>query len=263
MKPHIKERPIPFSPDMVLALLRGWKTQTCRPRGLERFNGWPDWRIPLHEDAWKICYFTEEDPGIWRAVFLDKRGDCPPGLNPVVKCPCGKTGDRLWVREPWKVGLFPPFGGFEVEYLADGMRRVCFPACAPAPAWLGRLKEQSLEDYQKTGMEPWADRSVLRRRAAMFMPRAASRILLEITDIELKQLRAITTTEAIAEGIEEIFYDEYTSATGWKNYLSPDGMCCRARDSFFTWWDRINGAGAAENDPWVWMIKFKVLEIEE
>lgn len=66
----------------------------------------------------------------------------------------------------------------------------------------------------------------------MFMPRAASRILLEITDIELKQLRAITTTEAIAEGIEEIFYDEYTSATGWKNYLSPDGMCCRARDSF-------------------------------
>ena len=30
MKTLVKERPIPFSPDMVLALLRGWKTQTSR-----------------------------------------------------------------------------------------------------------------------------------------------------------------------------------------------------------------------------------------
>ena len=52
MKTLVKERPIPFSPDMVLALLRGWKTQTSRTRGLERFNGLPDWRIPLDEDAW-------------------------------------------------------------------------------------------------------------------------------------------------------------------------------------------------------------------
>lgn len=259
MKTLIKERPIPFSPDMVLALLRGWKTQTSRTRGLERFNGWPDWRIPLEEDAWEIHHFTEENPGIWRAVFWDKRGECPPGLDPVVKCPYGNPGDRLWVREPWKVGLFLPFGGIQVEYLADGFRRICrdFP-----PHIAKRLKEQSLEDYQKAGVEPWLDRSVLRRRAAMFMPRAASRILLEITEIKLKRLREITWMEAEAEGIEQIFYDEETSATGWKNYQDPKRMCCRARDSFFSLWDRINGAGAAENDPWVWIIKFKALEIE-
>ena len=64
MKTYIKERPIPFSADMVRALLQGWKTQTSRTRGLERFNGWPDWKIPLWEDAWELCHFTEEEPGM-------------------------------------------------------------------------------------------------------------------------------------------------------------------------------------------------------
>lgn len=143
MKTYIKERPIPFSADMVRALLQGWKTQTSRTRGLERFNGWPDWKIPLGEDAWELCHFTEEEPGIWRAVFQDPRGECPPGLDPIVKCPYGKPGERLWVREPWKVGLF--------------------------------------------------------------LPRCASRILLEITDIEVRKLKSITAEEARAEGIEAIF----------------------------------------------------------
>lgn len=260
MKTIIKERPIPFSVDMVLAVLAGRKTQTSRTRGLERFNGWPDWKIPLGEDAWELCHFTEEEPGIWRAVFLDPRGECPPGLDPVVKCPYGKTGDRLWVREPWKVGLFLPFGGLQVEYLADGFRRICQDF---SPSIEARLKKQSLEDVRKAGVKPWLDRSVLRRRQAMFLPRCASRILLEITDIKLKRLKSIDWREAEAEGIEPIFYDEETSVTGWKNYLDPERMCVRARDSFFTLWDRINGAGAAEKDPWVWMIKFKVLEIKE
>lgn len=200
MKTYIKERPIPFSADMVRALLQGWKTQTSRTRGLERFNGCRTGKSPWGEDAWELCHFMEEEPGIWRAVFQDPRGECPPGLDPVVKCPYGKPGERLWVREPWKVGLF--------------------------------------------------------------LPRCASRILLEITDIEVRKLKSITAEEARAEGIEAIFYDEETSSTGWKNYLEPESMCIRARDSFFTLWDRLHGAGEAEKDPWVWMIKFKVLEVK-
>lgn len=197
MKTHIKERPIPFSADMVRALLQGWKTQTSRTRGLERFNGWPNWKIPLGEDAWKLCHFTEEEPGIWRAVFQDPRGECPPGLDPVVKCPYGKPGERLCVRDPF----------FNVY-------------------------------------DDWF------------------RLLLEITDIEVRKLQSITEEEAMAEGIESIFYDEETSSTGWKNYLDPESMCIRARDSFFTLWDRLHGAGEAETDPWVWMIKFKVLKVK-
>lgn len=260
MKSLVKERPLPFSPDMVLATLKGWKTQTSRTRGLKRFNDPPEWPVGPHGDTWEICYFTEEEPGHWLAISNAENGEFPGDFDPWVKCPYGKTGDRLWVREPWKVGLFPPFGGLQVEYLADGFRRICrdFP-----PPMAARLKEQSLEDCQKAGVKPWLDRSVLRRRPSMFMPRAASRILLEITDIELKRLKAIDWREAEAEGIEQIFYDEETSVTGWKNYLDPERMCIRSRDSFFTLWDRINGAGAAEKNPWVWMIKFKVLEVKE
>ena len=197
MKTHIKERPIPFSADMVRALLQGWKTQTSRTRGLERFNGWPDRKIPLGEDAWELCHFIKEEPGIWRAIFQDPRGECPPGLDPVVKGPYGKPGERLCVRDPF----------FNVY-------------------------------------DDWF------------------RLLLEITDIEVRKLQSITEEEAMAEGIETIFYDEETSSTGWKNYLDPESMCIRARDSFFTLWDRLHGAGEAETDPWVWMIKFKVLKVK-
>ena len=160
----------------------------------------------------------------------------------------------------WEVGLFLPWGGFEVEYLADGARKVCEPGGGYSAAWLDCLKEQCLEDCRKAGVKPWLDRSVLRRRQAMFLPRCASRILLEITDIEVRKLQSITEEEAMAEGIESIFYDEETSSTGWKNYLAPESMCIRARDSFFTLWDRLHGGGEA--DPWVWMIKFKVLEVK-
>ena len=260
MKTLVKERPIPFSLDMVLALLRGWKTQTSRTRGLERFNNLPEWPVGPYGDTWEICYFTEEEPGYWLAISNDESGEFPGDFDPWVKCPYGKTGDRLWVREPWKVGTVLPWGGIAVEYLADGARQACpeFP-----PHIVSRLKEQSLEDCRKKGVAPWLDPSVLRKRQARFMPRATSRILLEITDIELKRLREITWQEAEAEGIEQIFYDEETSVSGWRNYLDPEGMCCRSRDSFFTLWDSINGAGAAEKNPWVWMIKFKVLEIKK
>lgn len=151
MKTCIKERPIAFSADMVRALLQGWKTQTSRTRGLERFNGWPDWKIPLGEDVWELCHFTKEEPGIWRAVFQDPRGECPPGLDPVVKCPYGKPGERLWVREPWKVGLFLPWVGFEVEYLADGARKVCAPGGGRCAAWLDRLKNNAWKTAGKRG----------------------------------------------------------------------------------------------------------------
>lgn len=268
MKTLIKERPLPFSPDMVLATLRGWKTQTSRTLGLERFNNPPEWPVGPHGDTWEICYFLEEKPGRWLAISNDETGEFPGDFDPWVKCPYGKTGDRLWVREPWKVGAWQwcePY--IAVDYISDGyIRKEWLPVSYDVHT---RLVRQSMQDFDKSGVRSsklkyWEPgEAPTRVRQAMFMPRTVSRILLEITDIKIKRLKRITWREAEAEGIEQIFYDEETSVTGWKNYLDPERMCCQARDSFFTLWDCINGAGASEKDPWVWMIKFKVLEIKE
>lgn len=263
MKKIIKERPISFSVDMVLALLAGWKTQTSRTRGLERFNGWPDWRIPLEGDAWEIIRFEEKDSGRWLAIFNHGPGEFPDGVNPWVKCPWGVKGDRLWVREPWKVGDFAQDPDrVRVHYMATKSTAL---ECAPLPeSILTRLIKQSIEDCQKTGIPSWMeDSNTFRPRRAMFMPRAASRILLEITDVQLKRLKKIEWYEAEAEGIEQTFYNEETSLSGWRNYLDPEMECIRSKDSFFTLWDHIYGAGAAEKSPWVWMIQFKVLEIKK
>lgn len=251
MKKIIKERPISFSVDMVLAILKGWKTQTSRTRGLERFNEFPNLGVNLWGNEWRIEYFAEEEPGHWLAISNDESGEFPAGFDPCIKCPYGKAGDRLWVREPWKVG----------DFAQDPSRvRVHYMATKSTPLEWAPLPESILTRLIKQSIE---DSNTLRPRRAIFMPRAASRILLEITDVQLKRLKEIECYEAEDEGIEQTFYDEETSVAGWRDYLDTEGSCIRSKDSFFTLWDHIYGAGAAEKNPWVWMIQFKVLEIKK
>lgn len=102
MNNNVKERPILFSADMIRALLQEYsmpgqyKNQTRRTRGLNRFNNFPE---HLKERGWEIQEFLEVDPGLWVAISKDDEGDFPDDFNPWVRCPYGKAGDRLWVRE--------------------------------------------------------------------------------------------------------------------------------------------------------------------
>lgn len=87
------ERPILFKPEMVLAILEGEKTRTRRTKGLEQVNEAPDeWVFEgkvvdsvEKRDVGKYCFLNEES------------GECA-----YVKCPYGKVGDHLWVREKCK-----------------------------------------------------------------------------------------------------------------------------------------------------------------
>lgn len=102
MNNNVKEWPILFSEDMIRALLQEYsmpgqyKNQTRRTRGLNRFNNFPE---HLKERGWEIQEFIETEPGLWLAVSKDDEGDFPDDFNPWVRCPYGKAGDRLWVRE--------------------------------------------------------------------------------------------------------------------------------------------------------------------
>lgn len=81
------------------------------------------------------------------------------------------------------------------------------------------------------------------------MPRWASRLTLEITDVRVQRVREISEEDALAEGVNSA--PPFDLPSGWKGNL-------------FTWrfsklWDYLNlkrGFGWDMN-PWVWAITFK------
>ncbi len=227
----MKERPILFSGPMVRALLAGTKTQTRRAlkskvslvdvipaRGKQRGRQWFGARqVPLKE----------------------------PGDALVFRCRYGVPGDRLWVREAWRVGkphdqrapreVFPAVTdngqGVTVLYEAGGWRSV-------GPA--GR-EEPSYPDDES--MPSWAGR----RRPGMFMPRWASRITLEVTRVRVHRLHAISEADCRAEGILKV------PGRGW---TTDEGQPVSetARRAYEDLWNSINGSWL---DCWVWVIEFR------
>ena len=134
-------------------------------------------------------------------------------------CPHGKPGDRLWVREAWaRVGI----------------------AQAPDQQWVVYRESDNRTDYGG----PW--------KPSIHMPRWASRILLEITDVRVERLQDISEAQALAEGIysDPAVNGMYT-ADG-DNYTSKQDGPGRA---FADLWKSTGGDWVA--NPWVWVVEFK------
>jgi hypothetical protein len=127
-------------------------------------------------------------------------------------CPYGTPGDRLWVRETW-------------AHERDGT------GCPDDTGVLYRATDPGWDD-EGTG---------LRWRPSIFMPRIASRILLEITDVRVQRLQEISDEDARAEG-----YDR-------RSHAFP-------REWFALLWERIHGPGSWDANPWVWAITFRRIQ---
>jgi hypothetical protein len=173
----------------------------------------------------------------------------------VAGCPFGEPGDRLWVQETVR---WSKTTRDRAIYVADGSPSVI-------TEW------------------PW-QRDVL---SAIFLPRGASRITLEVTDIRVQRLQEISDDDARAEGVES-----YTPPHG---HISPEQRVpgpgferCRLGDQpyrlpFADLWDSINGkprpmldddgdpvlddngrprmvaSRSWSSNPWVWAITFRRL----
>jgi hypothetical protein len=82
------------------------------------------------------------------------------------------------------------------------------------------------------------------------MPRWASRITLEITDVRVERLQDISEEDAIAEGVKW-----FSSGA-----VECPGMPETPVDAYRSLWEKISGSGSWEKNPWVWCISFKRTE---
>ena len=208
----MKERPILFSADMVNAILAGNKTQTRRIIKPQP-NG--TWARDENTGCHKMYQLNENINGIlWWNIG---------GINGLPKCKYGQIGDHLWVRE-----TFHPVFSQEPTY-NNGM-----------PIEI---------DYAATYKA--GDRLVTPKwKPSIHMPRHASRILLEITDIRIERLNDISENDAIAEGIE---VDEIGHAVR----KDDDIAWGSAKSAYAELWERINGECSWSQNPFVWVISFK------
>lgn len=219
----VRERPILFQGAMVRALLAGTKSQTRRAVKL------PEVICP--RGHWEASRIGGEGLTTAHGEVIPEQG-CVwhTGTGKTLTSPYGQPGDRLWVREShwWfkdehdpVTGYFPPKLTIEdVEYRADGEK--------PGRFW----------------------------RPSIHMPRWASRLLLEVTEIRVQRLQEISEEDCWAEGIEET--DGLFTNSQHIEMARRIGCCIDdAKPSYALLWEQINGAGSWALNPWVWAVSFR------
>lgn len=102
-------------------------------------------------------------------------------------------------------------------------------------------------------------------KPSLFLAKKDTRIWLQIENVFNQQVQDITIKDALAEGVEarEKYPDEAPGVLYYRDYSVKDrfafGFGFSAKDSFKSLWEKINGVKNWKENPWVWVIKFKVL----
>lgn len=163
-------------------------------------------------------------------------GDCPHWkqtecneamqVNAVPDCPYGKPGDLLWVRETWCNVDDRQFGGAVwVDYKATPRYSAEMPA-----GW-----ENEPDSVEALSWKP-----------SIHMPRWASRLTLEITGVRVERLQDISEADAMAEGDPK------------QGLIASENT---HRDWYQSLWESINGHGSWDANPWVWVLEFRVHQV--
>ena len=215
MKNAMKERPILFSAPMVRAILAGTKTQTRRIVKPHR-----------NDDS-----FVLEDHGYGWWPYRSEDGESSvmsDGCEYRLPCPYGAIGDQLWVRETLEV--VPNWG--MLFYVASG----------PDEYKITDPRADAL--IEKYGDHYHANDG--KRIPSIYMPRWASRITLEITNVRVERLQEISEEDAIAEGAKPYLLP-----------VHPARESLRHVDGYAQLWEQINGPGSWDANPWVWVVCFR------
>ena len=208
--------------DEVRAILAGRKTQ---------FRRAVKWPLLSKSDGTKQRALIEADAPLLVEILKENTKRHPH----LQFRQLGAPGDRLWVREAWLIAHVNHIGkpipktrpdwmdssGKYLMYAADGSCCQQIPGCKCGT--VGRL--------------PW--------RPSIHMPRWACRIILEVTGVRVERLQDISEADAKAEG--------YNSQSIMEN---PDA----GRLWFRHLWQSINGPRSWDENPWVRVVEFRVIE---
>lgn len=202
-----KALPIPFSAPMMASLFAGTKTQT------RRIIRAPRWAM---DDVMRMMDGEQNDPHPGKICAYARNSEWHP-----VECPYGGAGDRLWVKEA-------------LAQTTSG--NVVYRARRPNSSLLQLpLRNGSAVPW------PWKGKTL----GAMYCPRWASRLTLEITNVRAERLQDISEEDAIAEGIN----------------VGPDRTYAHlAVAQYQELWNSINGPDFWDLNPWVWAITFQLIE---
>jgi hypothetical protein len=229
----MKERPILFSGAMVRALLDGSKTQTRRLMKAKPSDECPKEMWP---HALKDIVEWREQNGRWFGLM---------GWRSLADadCPYGYPGDRLWVRES--------FHHEDAEYLPEASNSV--PLIPASTVYRADMSVETLAFEKRVGVP-----RDMRWTPSIHMPRKLSRILLEVTGIRIELVQAITEADAMAEGVKRD-----TEPCDHARQSCEDIGCLGKthKASFCNLWCDLNGIPSWTQNPWVWVVEFKRIEV--
>lgn len=220
----MKEHPILFSTPMVQAILEGRKTHTRRI--VKAQSNQKEWLTESLLNKAKNAKFLQG------GVQIEHPSGGPLTF---IQCPYGQPGDLLWVRETWQTWALGWI--FKSSY------------GAPLPAGVN-----------------W--------RPSIHMPKDAARIWLQIEEVKVERLQDISEEDVLCEGVQipvsennKIVY-QLGVAHSALSFL-PDGCFAKGMPEptpkqvikafFAELWVKINGIESWHENPWVWVVKFKVL----
>ena len=230
----MRDIPILFSAPMVRAIQAGRKTQTRRIVKLPHNNPLGQWEPTTigGENGGRTA--AGETVPLQAAIWHTRTGD---GMV----SPHGQPGDRLWVRETTRSRLL------QNQFTGEPTNALCGAYVAD---------DEPVLNPDGFDLAWWYSRKTC---PAIHMPRAACRIELEVTGVRVEQLNDCSFEDALAEGIPD-----YRQLLGDEciNGETADECARRLRwpqRQYAQLWDEINGAGAWDTNPWVWVIEFRRL----
>jgi hypothetical protein len=219
---------------MVQAILAGRKTQTRR--FLHEASG-QFWGHAAYKPAFR-------EDGTWGWYVIDSGEDAY--LAPEFRCPYGVPGDRLWVRETWASRQEDI-----VAYRANGECGAWMGDGGGGRLWVHHGWIHGATDNDQPGRWFGLEKYGGRWQPSIHMPRWASRITLELTEVRIQRLQEISEEDAKAEGVEPCD----CHCQEWAEWCDGNPH----RHGFAALWRSTNAKRGHgwDTNPWIWAITFK------